>query len=319
MTRFDQVKEILDAAVGDHTVHGHGAFWRGKTRDEFVNYNVFGSIPLLVPGNGAGSNLIRALKGEPPFGADIGRPDADFNRMPSRMAPVPAERIALIEQWIDEGCPDTPVVAAAAAAAAAFDDAAHVSYWREFDNWAMFNTPPAIQAALDAFIPVTGRWRRFVKGSAPASMWEQTIAQVAGSVRLLSARQAETVRTFYGQPPDANALLQSYERFGAGTLPVDPQRPSDPQHQMDGREMWFVWSAFADAATRLGVDQDFWPLQIRAILVGLMNDGLLRGRFAVIGFPPGPAVQPAIRTHVLNLPDAGLLPELHRRYLDSGL
>ena len=116
MTRFERVIQILDAAVSGPTapVGFHGAFWRGMTRNQFVAKKIFG-LDLLAVGNGAASNLIKALKGETPFGADLAQPpaDADFNRMPSGRPPVPASDIRFIEQWIDEGCLEDPVGAAA--------------------------------------------------------------------------------------------------------------------------------------------------------------------------------------------------------------
>ena len=36
MTSFTQVKVILDRLVRGEEIRMHGAFWRGKTRDEFV-------------------------------------------------------------------------------------------------------------------------------------------------------------------------------------------------------------------------------------------------------------------------------------------
>jgi photosystem II stability/assembly factor-like uncharacterized protein len=115
MTRFERVIQILDTAVNGPTapVGFHGAFWRGITRDQFVAKKIFG-LDLLAVGNGAGSNLIKALKGQSPFGADLSEPppDADFNRMPSGRPPVPAGDVRFIEQWIDEGCPEDPVVVA---------------------------------------------------------------------------------------------------------------------------------------------------------------------------------------------------------------
>ena len=41
------------------------------------------------------------------FGADSGNPDADFNRMPSGLPPVPPAEIAFIEEWIDTSCPES--------------------------------------------------------------------------------------------------------------------------------------------------------------------------------------------------------------------
>ena len=108
MNRFERVVHILDAAVGgpDAPVGFHGGFWRDVTRDAFVARKVFG-LPLISIGDGAGSNLVKALKGESPFGADSGNPDADFNRMPSGLPPVSPAEIAFIEEWIDAGCPES--------------------------------------------------------------------------------------------------------------------------------------------------------------------------------------------------------------------
>src|SRR5215475_11372591 len=103
MTRFDQVVQILNAAVGgaNAPVGFHGPFWRNATRDQFVAKKVF-SLALITLGNGAGSNLVKALKGEAPFGADLPNapPDATFNRMPSGRTPVAPPGIAFIQKWI---------------------------------------------------------------------------------------------------------------------------------------------------------------------------------------------------------------------------
>jgi hypothetical protein len=108
MNRFLQIKEILDTAVGgpQAPVGGpHGAFWRNQTRDQFVQFSVFG-LPLVTLGEGDGSTLVKALRGEEPFGQDIGTPGATFRRMPAGRPPVPPERIVTIARWIDDGCPE---------------------------------------------------------------------------------------------------------------------------------------------------------------------------------------------------------------------
>ncbi len=107
MGRYQEIIDILDTAVGGSTmpVGAHGAFWRGKTKAQFVDANVFGQ-KLLVSGDGAGSNLVKALRGEAPFGADVGTPGAAFRRMPAGRAPVPAGKVDVIKKWIDDGCPD---------------------------------------------------------------------------------------------------------------------------------------------------------------------------------------------------------------------
>jgi hypothetical protein len=108
MSNFLEIKEILDNAVGGAAapVAGpHRAFWRTQTRDQFVNFKILG-LPIVTLGNGSGSNIVRALRGETPFGQDIGTSGASFRRMPAGLAPMAAEKIAVISAWIDAGCPD---------------------------------------------------------------------------------------------------------------------------------------------------------------------------------------------------------------------
>jgi photosystem II stability/assembly factor-like uncharacterized protein len=110
MNRFERVIEILDESVGgpEASFAAHGPFWRGMTRDEFVAFKVFNTHQLLVVGDGAGSNLVRSLKGEAPFGEDLDDPppDARFPRMPVGLDPVSDNNIGFIQSWIDDGCPE---------------------------------------------------------------------------------------------------------------------------------------------------------------------------------------------------------------------
>ena len=77
----------------------HGPFWRDITKDEFVAKSVYG-LALIESGNGAGSNLVKALKGEDPF-------NGQYPRMPAgENPPVPDMDIKTIQDWIDDGCPD---------------------------------------------------------------------------------------------------------------------------------------------------------------------------------------------------------------------
>jgi hypothetical protein len=106
--RFDDVVAILDKAVGgpDADVASHGPFWRGVTRDRFVEMKV-GGRKLVALGDGANSNLVLSLKGEAPFGSDLDDPPvgAVTPAMPAYLDPVPADEISAIEQWINDGCP----------------------------------------------------------------------------------------------------------------------------------------------------------------------------------------------------------------------
>jgi photosystem II stability/assembly factor-like uncharacterized protein len=127
MTRYERVQQILDDSIGGPAadIGVHGAFWRGKTRDEFVAL-IVRSRQLLIVGDGAGSNLVKALKGEAPFGADLGTPGASLSRMPAGMEPVSSENIAFIHKWIDDGCPEDLFVPVPATM-----------------SWRLTNAPPA--------------------------------------------------------------------------------------------------------------------------------------------------------------------------------
>ena len=103
---FADIVKILDHAIGgpDVEVGGSGTFWRGVSRDEFIQAQVFG-LSIIKVGDGAGSNLVRCLRGEPPFGSDSGNPSGMLRRMPAGMAPMASNDIAMIETWINRGCP----------------------------------------------------------------------------------------------------------------------------------------------------------------------------------------------------------------------
>jgi hypothetical protein len=109
MTSFADVQALLDASVGGEDIGAHGRFWRTLSRDEFVAFQVFGTIPLLTRKpdgtfDADESNLIKALQGRNPFGRDLGVPNARFPRMPARLPPMTSENIQLIRDWICKGC-----------------------------------------------------------------------------------------------------------------------------------------------------------------------------------------------------------------------
>jgi hypothetical protein len=106
---FQRIVELLDKAVGgpDADVASHGPFWRGVTRDRFIEMKV-GGRKLVTEGDGANSNLVLSLKGDAPFGSDLDDPPAGaaIPLMPAYLDPVSAEEISDIEQWINDGCPE---------------------------------------------------------------------------------------------------------------------------------------------------------------------------------------------------------------------
>ncbi|SCB53505.1 hypothetical protein GA0061099_10684 [Bradyrhizobium yuanmingense] len=106
MGRYQEIIEILDTAVGGSAspVGAHGAFWRNQTRDQFVALVIFGQ-KLLILGDGAESNLVKALLGRAPFGSDIGTPGGNFRRMPAGWPAIDPAKVDVIKRWIDDGCP----------------------------------------------------------------------------------------------------------------------------------------------------------------------------------------------------------------------
>ncbi len=117
ITRYQRVREILDAAASDSPVDygGIGRFWDQGV--EFLMEASIHGVRMIAPktpssccghsadsqgrySRGAMSGLIRGLKGEAPF--DGGQ----FPRLPWGGKPVAAEDIAFISEWIDDGLPE---------------------------------------------------------------------------------------------------------------------------------------------------------------------------------------------------------------------
>lgn len=320
MKRFERVKQILDTLVSDQSIGGHGAFWRGLSHADFLKYQVFGQ-QLVVPGDSAQSNLILALRAQEPFGSDVGTSGAYFRRMPAGRPAATAIQIDYMAGWIDAGCPDDDDPSIHVLAFSDHQDPArHNSYWREFDNWAMFNAQPDVKAAINTFFAVAPRWFAFAKSAATEPVWAASLQspEVQSALALLSHKQRDTVERAYGVPIDLDDLFDSYMRFGSGSLPSDSLRPQDP-HMMNGRQMWFFWAAFADACLSSNIETDFWNTEVRAILVGLLHDGLFRQRFAVQGFTPDAAGSSQVIAYARNLGNSALPLELRMRFVQSGV
>jgi hypothetical protein len=322
--RFARVKEILDAAVGPLPFGAHGPFWRGQSRDQFIQF-VYANHPLVVVGNGRDSNLVKALRGQKPFGRDIGTPGAFFRRMPAGRDPVAPADIDFIEQWINDGCPDdAPVVfePRVSLTTGAFrpDPSVHLAYFRDLDDWSAFHATPEVRRAIDKVFGVFFQaWMPFARDPSKEAAWVESLADdaVVQAIAMLSARQKQTVEAHYGVPVPLLALLDGFERFGSDGLPDDPLRPEE-RHNMNGPSMWFVLSSFADACVQLEISTEFWLFLMRPILCGLLNDGLFRGRFPVIGFQATPEGRVAVFQHAQEVADADLRAELRQRFVDAG-
>jgi hypothetical protein len=317
MKRFERVKQILEEAVEGKTIMAHGNFWRDLTLEQFKVKKIFGKL-LVEVGNAEASNLIKAIEGRAPFGSDIGTPGAVFKRMPDGFPPIPPEKISVIRQWINDGCPDEEEASGGETKAQKL--IRYNAYWRDFDNWSLFNRTPEIDDAINEFFPLAEIWMSVALQQTPVLEWENAISTQTASdaVKLLGARILETIRSHYGTPVNFDELLESYELFGSDKLPDDPLRPQDPRHNMNGEIMWFFYSAFWDARRRVDATEteDLAKLG-RGILIGLLNDGLFRGRFPVTGFTPDDEGAAAVRTFARTISSDEISDELARRFADS--
>jgi hypothetical protein len=332
---YARIKQILDDAVGGKNIGKHGPFWRTLTRDEFVAKSIFGRRLLATRPDGSfdpdASNLVKALEGRAPFGANLPAPPpgAVFDQMPVGFPPVPPERIAEIRAWIGAGCPERVIPVTAwinAADGGPADPEVHVAFWRDLDNRAMFQADSATQAAIDAFFGAAGQWLAFAKDAAQEPAWVTALADAAvrDGIGRLEGLQRDVVVLHFGRPVPMLTLLDGFARFGADQLPDDLQRPVDPRHRMDGKVMWFFWSAFCDACLRIAgteasIPAEFWQGLGRGILLGLLNDGAIRGRFRVTGFAGDKAGQQQMFDFARQLGADQLQGELAKRYRESGL
>jgi hypothetical protein len=200
------------------------------------------------------------------------------------------------------------------------DPSVHVAYFRDLDDWSSFHATPDVRAAVNVTFGFFDAWAAFARDASQEQAWTGSLSgdPVRQAVTMLAGCQQQTVEAHYGVPVPLLTLLDGFERFGNDGLPDDPERPQAPRHNMNAAIMWFVLSAFAEACVRLEISAEFWVFYMRAILCGLLNDGLFRGRLTVQGFEATPAGRLDVLQHVQAVADADLPAELRRRYLESG-
>jgi hypothetical protein len=217
--------------------------------------------------------------------------------MPDGRPPVPADAIDFIAKWIDDGCPDDEITAPAldrlrVARAVVpppvnlFTPDAFNAFFREFDQFFMFESIPETDAAVGAFMnlaipdpPAQPIWPGLVANNPNLNAWTTAIAtpDAKKAIQYLSDNQLRLIVKFFGNPADQTALNEAFWQFGKGTLPPDPQRPGDP-HRMNGAIMWLVWLSCADASLRLGMKPALWTQIAKSVSLGLVGDALFRNR-----------------------------------------
>jgi hypothetical protein len=313
MKTFQDIQEILDELVDNRSFGAHGAFWRTLSRDEFVEHRVFG-YQIIKLGNPSESNIIKALKGLPPFNG------VPFRSMPAGMDEATAIQIKTIEDWIENGCPEysDEIVTRSIN----YSDDHHNTYWREFDDWAMFQATNETQIhegkIMGELFPL---WMQYMKSSTDNDYqnWINTIKEPSSlkSIKYLSKKQRATVEKYYNEN-DSSELMDSYEKFGKGSLLNDPLRPQDPEHKMNGPSMWAIWLCSVDATLRTKSDTpDFWYMMSKAILIGMTNDGVMRNRFPVLNYNSNTIIE--AKSFILNIQNEDVLDEIKRFVLSTRL
>lgn len=115
MIGFAEVQAILGSWMRSAPSAPHQDFWT-LPYSEFLAFSFpradgeDGTIALLVPGDSAKSNLLRALtdgKGILVTYSDGHTAEVEIKRMPPRGKKKPSEEeLAKLARWIDAGCPE---------------------------------------------------------------------------------------------------------------------------------------------------------------------------------------------------------------------
>ena len=273
MAGLQQVQDVLERVLGPAPLPFHIAFWRGRTRDELVATQVLGQ-PLIVVGQPDASPLVQALRG-----AASGTIRAYFGT-----ARAEAGDLAVIEEWIRDGCPEVAAQRGAAKIGLAVADEAgddqHNAYWRAMDFFfhPALGSPTTVQHvlqlhgdALQAWIPT------MLTGTDPDS-WPNYLAQadVAESFAQVRHHQRRLLEEYYeGSQED---ILDSLWKFGGSLLPTDPTHPLPPiiHHRMNGVLDWFFWAPYLDASLRASDAEAVDLALARGWQIGIVADGLLR-------------------------------------------
>ncbi len=279
MPGFNDVVVALDRTLGDNIAFTHGEFWRGKTRDEFVAYSVFG-FPVVEVGDAAASNLVRAMRGQTPFGDDLAPPSpgATMPRMPAFAAPAAEADIVLIETWIDAGCPevdDTPVAALSDTPA---DDNDHVRFWRDMDLFFLpTHASPETRGHVNNWHFATMNiWVPEKLGDGSGHAWENHVAdpQNIASFEYIRVHQRRLIDAHYGD--NLSDIHDSLWKFGADLLPRDPSSGAFPEHRMDGVRSWFAWSPYLEVSLTRADRTEVDLALAQGWQMGIASDGLLR-------------------------------------------
>lgn len=339
MAGLQQVQDVLERVLGTCPMPFHYAFWRGKTRDGLVATKLFG-LPLFVPGRPEESHIVWALRSA--FAGDQDGPRNTSSKLMQayfRQARAGANDIAVLEEWIRDGCPevgadarpqDASVTALSAARATPAGDDRHVEYWRAVDIFFLpsLASPETIPHVLRMHGDALEAWLPSMITAEDPNRWPAYLARqdVAESFTYVRHHQRRLIREYYGG--SQSNLFDSLWKFGGNLLPPDPLSEALPQHTMNGVLDWFFWIPYLDASLRAAdaeaVDHDL----ARGWQLGIVADGLLRTdadrpegqRMPISDFS---ATDPELRSKVVakyvGADAPTLISEMVRRARESGL
>lgn len=293
MTSFLDVQRILDRALGPASAGNHGAFWRGKTRDEFVDLEVFG-LGIISKSDPEGSLLVRALEGNMPKGGQ----EPSLLCLGTQQPAATAADIETVSTWIAAGCPDVVARDGLAAAAAVVDDTTHVEYWRSIDYFflpslASVETRKHVERLhMHAF----GPWKASKVVGDANDPWAGYIANddVQASFEHVRFHQRRLINQYYGTSQDD--IFDSLWKFGGNLLPLDPQLSIPPNRTMNSPFDWFWWIPYLELSLT-AADMNDTDLHLgRAWQVGIVADGLIRQRLEIPDFDANdPNLEPNVK------------------------
>ena len=301
--RFGTVQNVLQKAVQGRVSRAHESFWDFPL-DQLIKHVVKmrgKSYPLVTPGDGLNSNVVKAMLGHAPFGSDLPNPPSGalFRRMPPRQPgsnyTPQTDSIYYIVKWIDDGCPSNIFVNVGVDKSAhqKLSVEKHMEFWRNFDVAALFNQASILNGAvMYCYMQIGAAWEQIIMNDPSYSRkdFQEFIHSPTArdALTACSKLQIDSFAQTFGTPLRQEDVFDTLEFFGKASMPLDDKRLNRESfrhhHIMDGVTDWTKWHGNVEASLTLGMEHEAWKCIGRAVLLGFMHDGIYRERFPVRGF-----------------------------------